>query len=236
MKKEPDQRISKKSLLKSPAMILFILLLTAAGSASMAGSDSFQQQIRITGTVTDASSGELMPGVNIMVKNTTTGTITDISGRYTISVSDAGASLIISFIGYVTREIPVAGQTIIDVAMDSETKGLDEVVVIGYGTQKKVNLSGAVDVVTSKSIESRPVSNLTQSLQGVSPSLNVTVGNSGGEMGARMNLNIRGLGSINGGAPYVLVDGMEQDINNLNPNDIENISVLKDAKIGRAHV
>ena len=113
--------------------------------------------------------------------------------------------------------------------MSSDLQGLDEVVVIGYGTQKKVNLSGAVDVVTSKSIESRPVANLTQSLQGVSPSLNVSVSNSGGEMGARMNLNIRGLGSINGGSPYVLVDGMEQDINNVNPNDIESISVLKDA-------
>ncbi len=229
MKNESNLRILKDFFLKSFVIILFLLLLSMVGSVSVMGRDSFQQQTRITGTVTDALSGELMPGVNIKVKNTTTGVVTDISGKYTISVTDPGAILIFSFIGYVVQEIPVAGNNTIDVAMAAETTGLDEVVVVGYGTQKKVNLSGAVDVVSSKAIESRPVANLTQSLQGVSPSLNVTVGNSGGEMGARLNLNIRGLGSINGGAPYVLVDGMEQDINNLNPNDIENISVLKDA-------
>jgi len=229
MKNESILRIFKDFLLKSCSIILFVMLLNAVGSVSVMGSISSQQQIRITGTVTDASSGELLPGVNIKVKNTTTGVVTDVNGKYTVSVSDPKVTLIFTFIGYVLQEIPVAGKSIADVAMVPVTMGLDEVVVVGYGTQKKVNLSGAVDVVTSKALESRPVANLTQSLQGVSPSLNVTVGNSGGEMGARMNLNIRGLGSINGGAPYVLVDGMEQDINNLNPNDIENISVLKDA-------
>jgi len=229
MKNEFKLRNAADLNLRSCAVCLLLVFLTILGPFKVSGNGSFQQQITVTGSVSDAASGELMPGVNVRVKNTSIGVVTDGSGRYSVSVTNTGATLVFSFIGYVSQEIPVDGKTGINVSMFAETTGLDEVVVIGYGTQKKVNLSGAVDVVTAKSIESRPVANLTQSLQGVSPSLNVTVGNSGGEMGARLNLNIRGLGSINGGTPYVLVDGMEQDINNLNPNDIENISVLKDA-------
>jgi len=229
MKNEFNLRIFKECFLKSAVIILFITLLSIAGPVSLLGSDSFQQQYKITGTVKDAATGELMAGVNIKVKNSSVGVMTDASGKYSVSLTAPEATLIFSFIGYVTQELAIASGSNLDIAMSPDLKGLDEVVVIGYGTQKKVNLSGAVDVVTSRVIESRPVANLTQSLQGVSPSLNISVSNSGGEMGARMNLNIRGIGSINGGSPYILVDGMEQDINNLNPNDIESISVLKDA-------
>jgi TonB-dependent outer membrane receptor, SusC/RagA subfamily, signature region len=137
--------------------------------------------------------------------------------------------LVISFMGYKTQTVPVKDQLVVNISMVPDFQTIDEVVVVGYGTQKKVNLSGAVDVVNSKAIENRPVSNVIQALQGLAPNVNVTPGNTGGEMGAKQTLNIRGQGSINGGSPYTLVDGIEQDISNLNPDDIENISVLKDA-------
>ncbi|MCU0408506.1 MAG: SusC/RagA family TonB-linked outer membrane protein, partial [Bacteroidales bacterium] len=208
--------------------LLLVLLLIFRPLTLLSAADE-EQQLKVSGTVTDSSTGEKMAGVNITVKKTTIGAISDSNGAYSVNVPDRSSVLVFSFIGYVTQEISADGRSTVDVALLPETTGLSEVVVIGYGTQKKVNLSGAVDVVTSKSIENRPVANVTQSLQGVSPSLNISVGNSGGEMGARMNMNIRGIGSINGGAPYILVDGMEQDINNLNPDDIESVSVLKDA-------
>jgi TonB-linked SusC/RagA family outer membrane protein len=229
MKNEIYLRITKDFFQKSFAIILFMLPLSFAGSVSLMGSSIFQQQNSVTGTVTDAATGEFMTGVNIKVKNSSVGAITDINGKYSISPSDMNATLVFSFIGYMTQEVALASRHNLDIAMSPDFKGLDEVVVIGYGSQKKINLSGAVDVVSSKGIENRPVANVSQALQGASPSLTISVSNSGGEMGARMNMNIRGIGSINGGAPYTLVDGIEQDINNINPNDIENISVLKDA-------
>ena len=187
-----------------------------------------EQQKKVTGTIRD-ENGKPLPGTAVVVEGTTTGTTSDGEGKYSLNAINDNAVIVFSFIGYANQKMQVSGKTVIDIAMVPDFKAIDEIVVIGYGTQKKVNLSGAVDVVTSQAIESRPVANLTQSLQGISPSLNISVSNSGGEMGARMNMNIRGIGSINGGSPYILVDGMEQDINNLNPDDIESISVLKDA-------
>lgn len=208
--------------------ILVCMTISLPISAAAYSGESFQKFI-VNGTVTSVDEGIPLPGVNILVKGTMNGIITNLQGEYYIEINSPDAILMFSFIGYIAQEIPVNGQKVINVQMVMETLNLDEIVVIGYGTQKKINLSGAVDVVTSQQLENRPVTNVSQALQGLSPNLNITVSGDGGEMGAKMIMNIRGIGSISGGAPYVLIDGIEQDIYNLNPNDIESISVLKDA-------
>ncbi|HQH40827.1 MAG TPA: TonB-dependent receptor plug domain-containing protein, partial [Bacteroidales bacterium] len=189
------------------------------------------QGTAVTGKVTDGTSGEALPGVNIVVEGSTIGTITNTEGWYQITVPSPSSVLIFSYVGYTPHREKVNNRTQIDVVLEPSVEQLDEVVTVGYGVQKKINLSGAVDVVTSKNIEDRPVNNVVQALQGLAPNLNVLVGNEGGEVGGKMILNVRGIGSINGagGSPYILVDGIEQSIYNINPNDIESISVLKDA-------
>ncbi len=209
--------------------ILFFTGLLALPALAERGISSTIQAHTVTGTVLDAADGSPLPGVNISVKGTTIGTISDPDGNYSIDAPGEDAILSFSYMGYLNQEIALNGRSFIDVQMEVDAQTFEEVVVIGYGTQKKVNLSGAVDVVNAKAIENRPVSNVSQALQGLSPNLNITVGADGGEVGARMNMNIRGMGSINGGEPYVLVDGIEQDLYKVNPADIESISVLKDA-------
>lgn len=221
-------KLQSSRLLYVPHIFFCLMILMTAAFNPLQGQKAGEQQKRITGLVRD-ESGQTLSGAAVLVEGTTTGTYTDAEGRFTIMAPDENAVLVFSFMGYITQKFPVKGRTVIDVDMNPDTQTLDDVVVVGYGTQRKVNVSGAVDVVTSKALEKRAVANLSQSLQGISPSLNISVGNSGGEMGARMDLNIRGVGSITGGSPYILVDGLEQDLNNLNPDDIESISVLKDA-------
>ena len=191
-----------------------------------------QQSREITGTVKDAA-GESIIGASVMVKGSSNGTITDIDGNFKINATPQ-STLVIRFIGYVTQEVPVGSQKHVNVTLKDDTQTLDEVVVVGFGTQKKVNLTGSVSVVDSKALESRPVSNVSQALQGLVPGMNFSYGTdgNGGEIGQNMKINIRGAGTIGSGSsasPLVLIDGMEGDMNMLNPNDIENISVLKDA-------
>jgi len=217
---------------KHLSILIFILFFTgliALPALAEKGLSAAAQAHTVKGTVLDAADGSPLPGVNISVIGTTIGTISDPDGHYSIDAPGENAILSFSYVGYLSQEIAVNGRTVMDIQLEVDAQTFEEVVVIGYGTQKKVNLSGAVDVVTSKAIENRPVSNVSQALQGLSPNLNITVGADGGEVGARMNMNIRGLGSINGGEPYVLVDGIEQDLYKVNPADIESISVLKDA-------
>ena len=186
---------------------------------------------KVTGKVTDAGNGERLPSVNIVVDGTAIGTTSDKDGLYQIEAPSPTSVLLFSFVGYIPQRIPVNSRSTIDVFLVPDVTELQEVVTIGYGIQKKVNLSGAVDVITSKNLDSRPVNNVVQALQGLAPNLNVVVGNEGGEPGGKNLLNIRGIGSISGsgGTPYILVDGIEQNIYNINPDDVENISVLKDA-------
>jgi len=193
---------------------------------------SLLQQHQITGTVTD-EKGNTLPGVTVLVKGTTLGTLTDASGKYTINNAPQNATLVFSFIGMTTQEIPSDSRILIDVVLKVEAIGLEEVVVVGYGTQKKENLTGAVATVNSKALEARPVVNVAQALEGTVPGLNITQsGALAGSLENRPTLNIRGLATIgqgSTGAPLILIDGMEGDINALNPNDVESISVLKDA-------
>lgn len=186
---------------------------------------------QVTGRVSDSASGDPLPGVNVLVEGTSIGTSTDAGGAYSIEAPSGISVLLFSYLGYISQKVAINNRTSINIKLEADILQIQEVVTVGYGIQKKINLSGAVDVISSKDIGSRPVNNVVQALQGLAPNLNVIVGNEGGELGARNLLNIRGIGSISGsgGTPYILVDGIEQDIYNINPDDVESISVLKDA-------
>ncbi len=187
------------------------------------------QGIQVSGTVTD-EKGYPLPGVTIVVKGTQTGTTTDASGNYSLTVQDPNAVLEFSYVGYMKRDVPVGTQTTIDVKLEEDVLGLQEVVVVGYGTQKKVNLTGAVDVVNSETLENRPAANVGQLLQGTAPNLTINLSNRGGEPGAGNWWNIRGVGTLSGGnSPLILVDGTPMDPNELDPETIESVTVLKDA-------
>lgn len=194
------------------------------------------QKINVMGVVRDAT-GEPIIGASVLEKGTTTGTITDFDGNFSLSVSSQG-TLVISYIGYLSQEIPVSGKSSFIVTLKEDAQTLDEVVVVGFGVQKKVNLTGSVGIATAKDLEARPVANAVQALQGVIPGLNISNSGNGGELNATKTINIRGTGTVGkgaddkdytSGAPLILIDGMEGDINTINPQDIESISVLKDA-------
>lgn len=183
-------------------------------------------KIPVTGKVTDRN-GEPLIGVSVKIKGTNTGASTDVNGQYSLNIPDGNNTLVFTYIGYITQEIPLSNRTVINVSMQEDAANLDEVVVIGYGTQKKTNLTGAVSTVSSKVLESRPITNLGQGLQGTVSNLNITQGN--GSLGQGSTFNVRGNTSINGGSPLILVNGIPMDINQLNPGDIESVTVLKDA-------
>lgn len=188
------------------------------------------QNQKVTGTITDIDKLPI-PGVNIYIKGTSTGTISDASGNYSLELPGDNLILVFSSIGYQTQEIPVTPElTILNIILEEEIKNIDEVVIVGYGTQKKINLTGAVDVVSGNELENRAVANMSEALQGLSPNLNITTSSSGGEPGASKTWNIRGISTINGsGSPLVLVDGIQMDPNNVDPEAIASVSVLKDA-------
>jgi len=200
--------------------ILLILLFLASTAV-------YAQKVTITGTVTD-EKGVSLPGATVQVKNAMQGTLTGSDGKYSLEVPSQNVTLVISFVGFVPKEIPVQNQTSIDVSLREDIQGLQEVVVVGYGTQKKANLTGAVDQVTSSSLENRQMSSLTQGLKGVVPNLNILLLD--GKPNQAPSYNIRGLSSIGqGGSALILIDGVEGDPSMINPNDVANISVLKDA-------
>lgn len=190
---------------------------------------SMQQQDRkeVTGTIID-SNGNALAGVTVVVKGTQTGTATDIDGRFSLS-TPANAVLSFSYIGFVPQEISLAGRTNIVVTMAEDVLALEDVVIVGYGTQKKVNLTGAVTQIDNKAFENRPVTSTVTALQGTIPGLQITSGNGGGAPNYDIGVNVRGTTSVNGGSPLVLIDGIESSLRLLNPADIESVSVLKDA-------
>ena len=188
-----------------------------------------QQQTNVSGKVVDVN-GQPLPGVSILIKGTTRGTITDFDGNFRLADVPDDAKLVLSFVGMRSQEIAVAGKTNFNMVMEEEAIGVGEVVVVGYGTQKKENLTGAVGYVSSEVLENRAIQNAGQGLQGTIANLNIkpNPGNPG-KIGQGASYQIRGLGSINGGTPLILIDGVQGDLNQINPNDIESISVLKDA-------
>ncbi len=189
-----------------------------------------QKESACKGVVKDAT-GEGVIGASVIVEGTNLRTVTDIDGNFTLTGVKKGASIQISYIGYTTKVVKWNGAPL-DVLLEDDKKMLEEVVVVGYGTQKKVNVTGAVSMVGSEILEDRPVTNVSQALQGAVPGLNFSTNSNGGMLDNSMAISIRGTGSIGNGStdsPLILIDGIEGDINSLNPNDIESVSVLKDA-------
>ncbi|WP_255490572.1 SusC/RagA family TonB-linked outer membrane protein [Dysgonomonas sp. 511] len=184
------------------------------------------QNKTIRGVVID-TNGEPIIGATVQVKGSTNGVITDLEGNYTLNNVQEDALIRISCIGYQTKELKTSSKELTRIIMIEDSELLDEVVVVGYGVQKKVNLTGAVATVSQEALKDRPVSNIGRALQGVIPNLNVTL--SSGQPGAGASFNIRGTTSPNGGSPLVLVDGVESSLERINSNDVESITVLKDA-------
>ena len=182
---------------------------------------------KITGKVID-SGGNPLPGVSVVVKGTTNGSITDSNGIYSLSNIPENATLQFSFVGMKSQEIAVVGKTTINVTLAEDAIGIEEVVAVGYGVQKKANLTGSVDQVTSEVFENRSMTNVSQGLKGVMPNLNIRLMD--GKPNQSPTYNIRGTTSIGqGGSALILIDGVEGDPSLLNPNDIASVSMLKDA-------
>jgi TonB-dependent SusC/RagA subfamily outer membrane receptor len=188
-------------------------------------------QETISGQVTNETTGESIPGVNILIKGTSSGTSTNADGQFELSVPSLNETLVVSYIGYVTKEVPINGRVTLDIQLMSAFLGLDEVIVLGYGTQEKSDLTGSVSQIsTADNIEGQAVSNLNQALQGKVAGVQFT--STSGDPGAQVNVRIRGLNTFGDSGPLYIVDGLmmeQQDINSINPNDIETTTVLKDA-------
>jgi TonB-linked SusC/RagA family outer membrane protein len=223
------RRLPKKPLLM---MLLCITTLNATfASAYPAPAMNVLKiaDITVTGRVTDEQQKPL-PGVSVSISGTKVGTVTDANGNYrlTIPEANAGGTLSFSFVSYTTQQVPIAGKTAINVSLVPSSKNLNEVVVVGYGTQTKASLTGAVNQVTSKDIENKPVLNTLQALQGEAP--NLIIQQSSLNPGSNVTINIRGVGTLGNNDPLVVIDGIiGGNINTLNPNDIASVSVLKDA-------
>ncbi len=188
---------------------------------------SIYAQNEITGVVRSADNGETIPGVSVQVKGSTTGTITDFNGGFSISATNTNV-LIFSYVGYIRQEITVGEQSLINVNLVVKETGLEEIVIVGYGTQKKSDLTGAISIVDMDDLNKRQVSTIDQALQGQVAGVNVTVNS--GTPGGGVMVRVRGIGTLNDASPLFVVDGMMvDDIDYLNTNDIETMQVLKDA-------
>jgi TonB-dependent starch-binding outer membrane protein SusC len=214
--------------------LTMILVLSSGFSLAAAGvieGTDNPQQLTVKGTVTDAANGSALPGVNVVVKGTTVGAITDASGNYTLQLPDATARIQFSFIGYVTYEVAFTGQLTLNVSLQAETTQLSEVVVVGYGTQKKVDLTGSVTRVGSDRLLDKPAFNVAQAIGGKIAGVKIIEAN--GAPGATTMIRVRGTNSINSAnSPLFVVDGIVGVANALtllNPNEIQSIDVLKDA-------
>lgn len=208
---------------------VLLLLLYGNTAVVLAKNDNASAAITVTGTVRSSDDNSPLPGVNVLVKGTTIGVTTDAQGVYTIQ-SDENSTLVFSFIGYKTQEIVVGNRTTIDVVMETDINELTEVVVVGYGTQKRSDITGSVVSVPKDRLSNLPVTNVMQALQGTTAGLMVTQSSS--VPGSASGLQIRGVNSINANtSPFIVLDGVPffGSTNDINPNDIESIEVLKDA-------
>ncbi|WP_081212022.1 SusC/RagA family TonB-linked outer membrane protein [Salegentibacter sediminis] len=185
------------------------------------------QTFTVEGNVTDENGMPLL-GVNVLVKGESRGTTTDFDGNFSISEVSEENVLVVSYVGFQTMEVPVTGDSFLNIVLNTDAGALEEVVVIGYGTQQRKDITGAVSVVSGETIEEMKPIRLEQALQGTAAGVNVTP--SSGAPGAGININIRGVASNSVNGPLVLIDGYQGDLGTLNPNDVESISILKDAQ------
>ena len=207
--------------MKKALSIALALLLGAALSLQAVAQNATN---RISGTV--VSNGEPVIGASVMVKGTSVGTATDVDGAYVIT-ANPGQVLVVSAIGYETREVVVGSSSTVNISLEEASTLLDDAVVVGYGVQKKVNLTGAVASVSTEELEGKPIANVLEGLQGTTPGLVIQQGAS--TPGGSPTLNIRGYNTMNNNDPLVIIDGIEGSLANLNPQDIDQISILKDA-------
>lgn len=202
--------------------LLLILMLCMSYGAALAQT--------VSGRVTSMLDGEPLPGASVVIKGTTNGTVTDIDGRYQLQVADSDATLAFSFIGYNTHEEALGGRSTVDVVLMEDITSLQELVVVGYGTATKKELTGAVASVSSDNIQALNPQRIDQALQGQVAGVNIT--SASGSPGGAMNIRIRGISTNRDNNPLILVDGIDYSVdglNALNPSDIENVTVLKDA-------
>ena len=228
-----EDSVWRKRLLQSIPVITGLFVVANGHAAPITTIDSkliVQQTSTITGKVLD-SNGEALIGVNVLEKGTTNGTITDFNGNFTLNLSSSNSTLVFSYIGYVSQEISAKGKKDFTITLKEDSETLEEVVVVGYGTQKKVNLTGSVSSVSAKDIQDVPTSNTASLLQGRMPGL--VISQNGGQAGKEdMEVRVRGVGTFGNNNPMVLIDGVEGTLSQMSDipaADIENISVLKDA-------
>lgn len=218
----------KKALPKLKPTVCWILIQVAVATMALAG--SLQQDTKkVTGKVTDSNEKAGLPGVNIIIKGTSSGTVTDSDGNYSMNIPNENTILVFSFIGYASTEVAVSGRSVVDVSLESDTQALQEVIVTGYAAQRSQDITGAIATVSMKNEPIMPVANIGQALQGKLAGVRVT--QPSGRPGQGMTFQIRGAASLTAGAdPLYVVDGMPitGDLGFINPNEIENITVLKD--------
>jgi len=203
---------------KKITFFLVLLIMLVAQHA-------YGQTERITGLVT-GDDGKPIIGASVTLKGTTIGTASDVEGNYSFNVPNGKGTLVVSYLGYIKQEVLIT-KSKMNITLIASTKAIDEVVVVGYGTQKKINLTGAVSSVSMKDLEGKPVINVVEALEGTTPGLTIQQTNS--QPGSRPSINIRGLNTLNDNDPLVIIDGIIGDIQNVNPSDIQSISILKDA-------
>ena len=190
----------------------------------------FSQERTITGTLKDATENTPLIGATIQVKGTTMGTVTDIDGSFNLNVPTEAETIVFSYVGYISQEVEIGDRTAFEILLVEDIQQLDEVVVIGYGTQKKSDLTGAIATVSGAELARESVAGLDQALQGRAAGVHVT--QSSGRPGAPINVKIRGVGTVNNTEPLYVVDGIpmtSNDIISISPNDIESLAILKDA-------
>jgi TonB-linked SusC/RagA family outer membrane protein len=203
------------SVLKTGLFFLSLFFLSQGVSA----------QVKLTGTVVDEAN-EAVIGANVLVKGTQNATMTDVNGKFTLDVP-SGSTLVVSFMGYLSQEVAINQQTQVTITLKEDRQALEEVVVVGYGTQKKGNLTGSVAVIETADLATRPFASTSSALQGVAAG--VTVTNSSGAPGSQGTIRVRGIGTLNNSNPLILIDGVEGDMNSIDPSMIASINVLKDA-------
>ena len=206
--------------------IAFIIVVVSGANVFAADAFSDLQQQGVTGRITDSQTGDPMPGVNVLVKGTTYGAISDIEGKYKLSIPDRNATLVFSFIGYVSQEVPVGGNLVVDVVLSAELTGLDEVIVVGYTSKQKSQISSSIAVVAPEKLRAVTSNSVSNLLQG--QAAGVVVSSSSGDPNASTAVIIRGSSSINAGSsPLYVVDGIIGGT--AKPQDVESVTILKDA-------
>jgi len=225
----PYQSPGGRKKIRGMMKLSFLLLLIFTVNVSVAYcSIEVLVQNKITGKITDSGTGEPIPGVYVIIEGTSAGTVTDAQGDYSINVSDPNAVIVYSFLGYVTEKRTAGQSKEINIALNPDVKALDAVVVVGYGTQKVASLVGSVSAVKADEIRDVPMPNISQAIVGKLPGL--ISRQSSGQPGAdEVDLYVRGFGTFTDNSPMILVDGVERSFNNLDPSEIESVTILKDA-------